>query len=497
MVSRFFVVPTLALWLLFCIGVFHPGQVLAKGDAPVSRPAILLVAFGSSEPEARDSLHGIEAQVRKAFPGSEVRWAYTSDMLRKKLAADGVVLPDVEQALNALREEGFSRVVVQSLHVIPGQEFHKLLHSVEARRGEFAGLVLGRPLMNGTEDLERLAATLPACLPPERKPDEAVLFMGHGTHHAADVYYPALYYYLSRSNPDMLVATVEGSPTLDDALKVLQEKKHKKVWLAPLMTVAGDHAHNDMAGSDKDSWVNVLARAGITGVLYGLGIGPGDPELLTLKAVRVLGAVDVVFAAASSKNDYSLSLRIAAPHLRPEAVIERLDFPMTSDRSTLLQAWERNAARVAETLDSGRDAAFLTLGDPMTYSTFIYLLRTLEARGDAPRVEVVPGITSYHAAAARTRTPLAEAGQSLAVISGAAGPERLKALLAVADNAVVLKAYRNFGPLRQALDELELGDKAVFVSRLGMEDECVVFGLEHAPDAPHYLSLVLVRKTAG
>ena len=87
----------------------------------------------------------------------------------------------------------------------------------------------------------------------------------------------------------------------------------------------------------------------------------------------------------------------------------------------------------------------------------------------------------------------------LAATKSASKPAILaeSALLAVADNAVVLKAYRNFGPLRQALDELELGDKAVFVSRLGMEDECVVFGLEHAPDAPHYLSLVLVRKTAG
>ena len=230
------------------------------------------------------------------------------------------------------------------------------------------------------------------------------------------------------------------------------------------------------------------------GKLYGLGIGPGDSDLLTLRAARVLGEVDVVFAAASTRNDYSLALRIAAPHLKADIRVERLSFPMTKNQSALHAAWEKNADQVETVLAAGKDAAFLTLGDPMTYSTFIYLLRALKARGAASRVEVVPGVTSYHAAAAKAQTPLAEAGQSLAVISGTTDKAALTKALAAVDNAVILKAYRNFRDIRQTLEELGLAGDAVFVTRLGLEGELIVTGLDKAPESPHYFSLILVRK---
>ena len=121
-----------------------------------------------------------------------------------------------------------------------------------------------------------------------------------------------------------------------------------------------------------------------TGTLYGIGVGPGDPELITLKAIKVLHRVPHIFAACSTKNSYSLALSIVRCHLNG-AGIEHLPFPMSKDPQVLASAWEQNARRVLEVLATGSDAAFVTLGDPLTYSTFGYLLKTL--KGLAPRGE--------------------------------------------------------------------------------------------------------------
>jgi len=230
------------------------------------------------------------------------------------------------------------------------------------------------------------------------------------------------------------------------------------------------------------------------GTLYGIGVGPGDPELITLKAVNRLKRVDVVFAAASTKNEASLAQAIAAPHLRPGVEVIRLDFPMTRDEAVLASAWRANADRVAGLLAQGKDAAFLTLGDPLTYSTFGYLLRTLNGLLTEIPVQVIPGVTSYQAAAAHTGRVLAESGESLAVVSGVASEEELTRILSAADSAVILKAYKNLPAIRRVLAKLGLAGSAVFVTRLGHEGEEVITNLDNVPDKPSYFSLVLVRR---
>ncbi len=232
------------------------------------------------------------------------------------------------------------------------------------------------------------------------------------------------------------------------------------------------------------------------GTLYGIGVGPGDPELITLKAVNRLKKVDVVFAAASTKNEASLAQSIAAPHLRPGVEVIRLDFPMTRDQAILTKAWRANADTVAGLLAKGKDAAFLTLGDPLTYSTFGYLLRTLNGLLSEIPVAVIPGITSYQAAAAHTGRVLAESGESLAVVSGVATEEELTRILSAADSSVILKAYKNMPVIRRVLAKLNLADSAVFVTRLGHEGEEVITDLNSVPDKPSYFSLVLVRRGA-
>ena len=230
------------------------------------------------------------------------------------------------------------------------------------------------------------------------------------------------------------------------------------------------------------------------GTLYGIGVGPGDPELLTLKAIRVLGEVDVIFAAASTKNDYSTAFGIASPHLREDVRVIQLGFPMTKDEEQLKEAWKANAIIVAQALDRGENAAFLTLGDPLTYSTYGYLQRTLLDLDPDTRLRVVPGITSFHAAAAQIGLVLAESKESLLITSGVSDKDRLEAQLDVADNAVILKAYKNFSEIRETLTRLRLDDKTVLVSRLGMDGESILTDIKDAPEQPHYFSLALVKK---
>lgn len=231
------------------------------------------------------------------------------------------------------------------------------------------------------------------------------------------------------------------------------------------------------------------------GTLYGIGVGPGDPELITLKAVKALERVDVVYTAASTRNSYSIAVEIVTPHLKKGIPVSRLDFPMTRNRELLHEAWKRNAGIVRETLNKGLDAALITLGDPMTYSTFGYLMRTLKTESPELSVRVIPGITSYQAGAAAAKRVLVEGEESLTVISGAMGPRRLREVIDHTDNVVVLKFYRNYREIIEALQSLDLARHSVMISRCGFDGELIISNLEDLPDeVPSYLSLLLIRK---
>jgi precorrin-2/cobalt-factor-2 C20-methyltransferase len=230
------------------------------------------------------------------------------------------------------------------------------------------------------------------------------------------------------------------------------------------------------------------------GTLYGIGVGPGDPDLITLKAVRVLHRVPHIFASCSTKNSYSLALNIVRCHLNG-AGIEHLPFPMTREPQVLQEAWKKNARRVLEVLDSGADAAFVTLGDPLTYSTFGYLLKTIKRLNPEVRVVTIPGITSYSAAAALTHIPLTEGEESFILVSGAQGAARLREVVEKSDNIVMLKTYRHFEEIYRALEEMDLLDRAVCISRCGLDGETVVENLRDYRGQPvPYLSMIIIKK---
>ncbi len=231
-----------------------------------------------------------------------------------------------------------------------------------------------------------------------------------------------------------------------------------------------------------------------TGILYGVGVGPGDPDLVTIKAVEVLKKVPKIFAASSSKNDYSIAENIVKTHINAKD-IEKLPFPMSNDKSVLLEAWEKNSARVLEILNTGTDCAFITLGDPLTYSTFSYLFKTIRKKAANLEVVSIPGITSFQAAAAAANIPLSEGEESLVIVSGARGGAKLKQAVQISDNVVMLKTYRQFNNIYQTLEDLDMLEHSTFVCKLGTDQQTIVSDLTQLKDtSTPYLSLIIVKK---
>ncbi len=236
-----------------------------------------------------------------------------------------------------------------------------------------------------------------------------------------------------------------------------------------------------------------------TGTLYGIGVGPGDPELIPLKSVRILNSVDIVYAASSSKNVHSLAVDIAKPHIPETTRLKILGFPMTSDTDTTLNAWRDHAQTVIKELGQGKNVAFITLGDPMTYSTYGYILKHIRtiARdiGSDINIVTIPGITSYQAAAARLNIPLVEGEESLLIVSGAKGGDRLRGLLKKPENIVFLKAYKNVKDINAALDEAKLYKNCTGISGCGHQDEKIVKDIkEFNKMEPNYWTLILAKQ---
>lgn len=232
-----------------------------------------------------------------------------------------------------------------------------------------------------------------------------------------------------------------------------------------------------------------------SGKLYGIGVGPGDPELLTLKAVRIINEADVVFTAASAKRDYSLALEIARPHLSASVITKFLSFTMTQDKEATEAAWDGNAEEIAKVLRDGKNAAFLTLGDPMTYSTFGYILKSLKKIMPEAQIETIPGITSFHAAAARLNRTLVEAEESLLITSGAYGGDQLLKVGESIENVVMMKAYKNVKQNNAALKKTGFYENSIAISKCGREGEKIIRNLDELENRPpDYWTLVLAGK---
>lgn len=286
----------IALGLAALIAVAFVVPSYGAMDRPAKEdPAILLVVFGTSYPEAQAAYENIERVYREEFPQAEVRIAFTSDYIRRKLLdRDNVTIDNPLTALAHLNDEGYTDVVVQSLHVIPGEEFHDLANILESVRGiegkfGFRNLVLGEPLLMNLEDYRNVSRALASQFEQnttgtERTPHSsprdagqmAVIFMGHGTEHSANSAYSQMANILAEDHENVFLGTVEGYPGYDEVLASLNESGVKKARLIPLMVVAGDHALNDLTGNESESWKSMLEKEGFEIDYNLLGMGEND-----------------------------------------------------------------------------------------------------------------------------------------------------------------------------------------------------------------------------
>lgn len=223
------------------------------------------------------------------------------------------------------------------------------------------------------------------------------------------------------------------------------------------------------------------------GVLRGVGVGPGDPELVTLKALRVLRAAPVL-AWPGPADGPSLARAIAAPHLTGEQ--REIPIRMTLSRDGMEKAYDSAARDIAAALDGGEDVAVICEGDPFLYGSFVHLFGRLAGRY---RTEVVPGVSSLTACAAALGAPLAAGDDALAVIPGPLDAETMKSRLADFEAAAFVKVGRHLGKIRGVLRDLGLSAGALYVERATMENQRTV-PLEKAEANAPYFSMVLVHR---
>jgi len=224
-----------------------------------------------------------------------------------------------------------------------------------------------------------------------------------------------------------------------------------------------------------------------TGKLYGIGVGPGDPELLTIKALRRLQAAPVV-AYPVSDGGKSLSRSIVAGYLRPKQIEVPLWYPFKLEQSSQ-PYYDQAAATLAEHLEAGRDVVVLCEGEPFFYGTFMYLFTRLSGRFPT---EVVPGVSSVMANASMLGTPLTYRNDVFMVLPGTLPAGALREKLAVADAAIILKLGRNFAKVYAVLDELGLLERAQYIERATMPNQRIVPIREVDPDVVPYFALIAI-----
>lgn len=224
------------------------------------RSAILLVAYGIGSDRGRHALRDFDILVRRRWPELPVRWAYTSCLLRQRMARARQKSDSVFKAVLRLALERFDALAVQPLQMIPGQEYDAVRDAVAQAASE-GGLRcrVGAPLLSAPEDVCQTAAALLRHLPDDRRPDEDVVFMGHGTRHDAMARYVALAQAVHARDPRVHVGAMSGAVLLENILPTLLSPR---VWLAPLLCVVGRHALEDMAGRGHQSWRSRIEAAG-------------------------------------------------------------------------------------------------------------------------------------------------------------------------------------------------------------------------------------------
>lgn len=294
-------------------------QIGVKVDAPAAlqnmenKDAILITSFGTTFKETREkTIDATVAAIRAAHPDTKVVLAFTSHIIIDRIKEnEGLTIQTPEEALNQLKDEGYSRIAITSLNIIPGMEYDYSDAVFNEYKGQFKKLVYGLPLMywmgqeGQRDDIIESMKALSTEFPKVGK-HEAILLMAHGTPHPANAYYSVMQNRLNELGmKDVYIYSVEGWPHLDTVIPQLKDKGIKKVTLIPMMMVAGDHANNDMAGAEPDSHKSILEKEGLKVDTYIHGMGE-NTEVRKLFVARAEEALAALQAEAAVKNGHHM-----------------------------------------------------------------------------------------------------------------------------------------------------------------------------------------------
>lgn len=260
-------------------------ETTQAAETTQTKPVLLVVSFGTSYNETRaKTIDAVEAELQKAYPDYQVRRAFTSqiiiDILKER---ENLTIDNVTQAMERLVADGVKDVVVQPTHIMTGFEYDDMVKEVSAFADKFDSLKISTPVLTEDADYDAVVEALVAQNSAYEADDTVLVFMGHGTEHEANATYTKLQEKLNAAgHENYIIGTVEATPSLDDVAAAVKASGAKKVVLMPLMIVAGDHANNDMAGDEEDSWKSVLTAQGyeVECVLQGLGEYAGIRQIL-------------------------------------------------------------------------------------------------------------------------------------------------------------------------------------------------------------------------
>ena len=267
-------VKALAMGVAMATLVMGSMTVFAE-EAPKDQ-AIMVVSFGTSYNDSREiTIGAIEGAIQEAFPEYDVRRAFTSQIIIDKLEErDGLDIDNVTEALDRAIEDGVKTLVIQPTHLMDGYEYNDVVDEVAEYADQFEKVVIAAPLLTSEEDFKNVAAAITEATAEYDDGETAICFMGHGTEAESNQVYAKLQDVLTEEGyENYFVGTVEATPSLDDVLAAVGEGNYKKAVLEPLMVVAGDHANNDMAGDEEDSWKTAFEGAGyeVECLIKGLG----------------------------------------------------------------------------------------------------------------------------------------------------------------------------------------------------------------------------------
>jgi len=493
------------------------------------RKGILAVSFGTTYDRARrEAIDPLEREWAQAFGDYTVRRAFTGNLVREKLAGQGMAVESVPQALERFCRDGYTHVWIQPTYLIAGEEYSRLIAQATPFRERFSLLKIGEPLLAGEEDYDRVVGAMRARFPMAA--GEACIFMGHGTYHEANRAYEKIEKRLEKeAGRRYFMATVEGLPSLEERLDEMDGRGDiRKIYLVPFMLVAGDHALVDMAGEGTESWKSRCLARGyevecilhgmgsyaeirrlyvekcrktVSGVFYAISVGPGAGGNLTLDGARHIRGCDVL-AVPRTGMEHTIALSVVE---KANRVLEEmfgtadylglsgkellyLDFLMTKDAGRRARVYETLAEQIEGYLRLGKNVGMIVLGDATVYATAAYLTAPIRRAGY--QVALLPGVTSFCACAAALGQSLTVMGEPLHIIP--ASYEGLAESLSLPGSKVLMKSGKSLPETKRILQKTGLYARSSMVKDCGMDTQEICSGLDEDTERNSYFTTVLV-----